>query len=121
MGWTPDGKHILFSSPRTAYSRFAEMFSVLVEGGVEEKLPFPSGYAATFSPDAHSIAYEPINRAFAMWKHYRGGRTSRIWLAQLSDSSIAKVPRINSNDFNPMWAGDHIYFLVISNQRVLST
>ncbi len=118
MGWTPDGKHILFSSPRTAYSRFAEMFSVPVEGGVEEKLPFPSGYSAAFSPDAQSIAYEPINRAFAMWKHYRGGRTSRIWLAQLSDSSVTKVPRTNSNDFNPMWGGDRIYFLSDRNGPV---
>src|SRR5260370_42685216 len=46
-----------------------------------------------------------------MWKKYRGGQTARIWLARLSDSSVTKVPRTNSNDFNPMWAGDRVYFL----------
>ena len=87
------------------------MFTVPAEGGVEEKLPLPTGYEASMSPDGQSIAYEPIGKAFTMWKRYRGGQTSRIWLARLSDSSVAKVPRTNSNDFNPMWAGDHVYFL----------
>jgi len=110
LGWTPDGKRIIFSSPRTAYSRFAEMFTVPVEGGVEERLPLPSGYEASMSPDGQSIAYEPIGRAFTMWKKFRGGQTARIWLARLSDSSVTRVPRTNSNDFNAMWAGDRVYF-----------
>jgi tricorn protease len=111
LGWTPDGKRILFSSPRTSYSRFAEMFTVPVEGGVEEKLPLPTGYEASISPDGQSIAYNPVERAFTMWKNYRGGLTSRIWIARLSDSSVVKVSRVNSNDFNPMWAGDQVYFI----------
>ena len=112
LGWTPDGKQIIFSSTRTSYSRFAEMFTVPADGGVEEKLPFPTGYEASFSADGQSIAYEPIGKAFTIWKRYRGGTTTRIWLARFSDSSIiAKVPRTNSNDFNPMWSGDRVYFL----------
>ena len=111
LGWTPDGKRIIFSSSRNAFSRFAELYTVPAEGGVEEKLPLPTGYQASMSPDGQSIAYEPIGRAFTMWKKYRGGQTTRIWIARLSDSSVTKVPRTNSNDFNPMWAGDRVYFL----------
>ncbi|MBI4908460.1 MAG: PD40 domain-containing protein [Acidobacteria bacterium] len=111
MGWTPDGKRILFSSARQAFSRYAEMYTVPAEGGIEERLPFPSGYEASMSPDGESIAYEPIGKAFVMWKKYRGGTTTRIWLARMSDSTVTKVPRANSNDFNPMWAGDRVYFL----------
>ena len=111
LGWTADGKNIMFSSTRTANSRFTEMFTVPADGGVEEKLPFPCGYEASMSPDGQSLAYEPIGKAFTMWKQYRGGQTSRIWLAKLSDSSVVKVPRTNSNDFNPMWAGDRVFFL----------
>jgi tricorn protease len=118
LGWTPDGKRIIFSSGRTAYSRFAEMFTVPVEGGVEEKLPLPSGYEASMSPDGQSIAYEPAGRPFTMWKKYRGGQTSRIWIAKLSDSSVTKVPRTNSNDFSPMWAGDRVFFLSDRNGAV---
>ena len=118
LGWTPDGKRILFSSSRTAYSRFDEIFTVPAEGGAAEKLPLPGGSAASLSPDAQSVAYEPDARAFLMWKRYRGGRTSRIWIARLSDSAVAKVPRTNSNDFNPMWAGDRVYFLSDRNGPV---
>src|SRR5277367_6268731 len=28
LGWTPDSKRIVFSSPRTSYSRFNQMFTV---------------------------------------------------------------------------------------------
>jgi tricorn protease len=118
LGWTADGKRILFSSPRKAYSGFYEMFSIPAEGGAPEKLPLPSGYEASMSADGQSIAYGPTPRAFTMWKNYRGGMTTRIWLARLSDSSIAKVPRKNSNDFNPLWVGDRIYFLSDRNGPV---
>jgi tricorn protease len=118
LGWMPDGKRIIFSSVRTAYSRFAEMFTVPIGGGVEEKLPFPTGYQASMSADGESIAYEPIGKAFVMWKRYRGGQTARIWLARLSDSTVTKVPRTNSNDFNPMWAADRVYFLSDRNGPV---
>jgi tricorn protease len=118
LGWMPDGKRIVFASPRTAYSRFSEMFTVAADGGVEEKLPLPTGYQASFSPDGQSIAYEPLGRAFTMWKHYRGGQTARIWLARLSDSAVTKLPRGNSNDFNPLWAGDRVYFLSDRNGPV---
>ena len=118
LGWTPDGKRIIFGSSRTAYSRFGEMFTVPAEGGVEEKLPLPTGYEASMSADGQSIAYEPTGKAFLMWKKYRGGQTARIWIARLSDSTITKVPRTNSNDFNPMWSGDRVYFLSDRNGPV---
>ena len=70
------------------------------------------------SPDGQSIAYEPTGKAFLMWKQYRGGQTARIWLARLSDSTVTKVPRTNSNDFNPMWSGDRVYFLSDRNGPV---
>ena len=37
--------------------------------------------------------------------------TTPIWIANLADSVIEKIPRENSNDFCPMWLGDRVYFL----------
>jgi tricorn protease len=54
----------------------------------------------------------------AAWKRYRGGQTRKIWIAQLSDSGVVPIPRENSNDFNPMWVGDKIYFLSDRNGPV---
>jgi tricorn protease len=111
LGWTPDGKRVLFTSNRVAYSRFAELFTIGLEGGLPERLPLPMGAEGAFGPDGQRIAYVPLPRAFATWKRYRGGRTTPIWIATLASSRIEKVPRENSNDFNPMWVDDTIYFL----------
>lgn len=118
MGWTRDGKQILFSSNRNSYSRFTRLFTVSAEGGFPTELPLPIAQDGSFSPDGSQIAYVPLNHAFEIWKRYRGGRASPIWLARLSDSSFAKVPRENSNDFNPMWVDHRVFFLSDRNGRM---
>ncbi len=114
-GWTPDGKQVLFVSGRNSYSgRFARLFTIPLDGVFPTEVPLPMGYEGAYSPDATRLAYMPIPRAFNAWKRYRGGMTAPLWIANLSDSSIEKIPRDNSNDFNPMWAGsvaDKVFFL----------
>jgi tricorn protease len=117
-GWTPDGKRILFRSGRDAYSRFSRLYTVPAEGGFPSEVPLPMAYDGSYSADGASLAYMPIAPAFDMWKRYRGGRTTAIWVAKLSDSSIDKIPRQNSNDFNPMWVGNKVYFLSDRNGPV---
>src|SRR5262249_42903001 len=73
--------------------------------------PLPKDYEGSYSPDGKRIAYVPVRPAFDSWKRYRGGRATPVWLADLSDSHVEKVPRTDSNDFNPMWLGDRIFFL----------
>jgi tricorn protease len=112
LGWTPDGKQILFRSQRNSYSRFSRLFTIPLDGsGLPAELPLPQAEEGSYSPDGARIAYLPVARAFEAWKRYRGGRTTKIWIADLSDSRIEKIPRDNSNDFAPMWIGDKIYFL----------
>jgi tricorn protease len=111
MGWTRDGKQILFTSNRDSYSRFSRLFTVSAEGGLPTELPLPIAQDGSYSLDGNQIAYVPLNHAFEIWKRYRGGRASLIWLARLSDSSITKIPRENSNDFNPIWIDHRVFFL----------
>jgi tricorn protease len=118
LGWTPDGKKVLFSSNRTSYSRFSKLFTVALDGGLEEELPLPMGFEASYSADGAQLAYVPIRRAFYAWKRYRGGTTTPVWIARLSDSRVEKVPRNNSNDFNPMWADGRVWFLSDRNGPV---
>jgi tricorn protease len=111
MGWTPDGKNLLFSSDRVSYSRFTRLFTAPRTGGFPQQLPLPIASEGSYSPDGSRIAYTPLNRAFSMWKHYRGGQASTIWIAKLADSSIEKLPSGGSNDFNPMWVDERVFFL----------
>jgi tricorn protease len=119
VGWTPDGKRILFTSTRSSYYHLNDkLFTVPVEGGFPSELPLPIAEQGSYSPDGTHLAYVPHPQWQEAWKRYRGGQTSPIWIADLKDSSIQKIPRDNSNDFNPMWVGSTIYFLSDRNGPV---
>ncbi|MBZ5605043.1 MAG: PDZ domain-containing protein, partial [Acidobacteriia bacterium] len=111
VGWAPDGKSIVFASGRSSYSNFSRLLTVPAAGGFETQLPFDRAVEGSFSPDGTKIAYVPTDQWQRAWKRYRGGQTKPIWIATVADSSVVKIPRNNSNDFNPMWIGDTIYFL----------
>jgi tricorn protease len=115
ISWTPDGKSVLFRSGRASDSpRYQRFFTIPAAGGFETEVPLPMGHDGAFSPDGSKLAYMPLSPAFAQWKNYRGGTMTKIWLANLSDSSVVEVPRANANDHHPMWPkddADKIYFL----------
>lgn len=109
--WTPDGKNIIFTSAIFSGTDLPRLFSVPLTGGLPDALPLPSGNGAAVSPDGSHIAYDPGIKWQEAWKRYRGGQTSKIWIARTSDSKVVPLPRKNSNDTNPLWIGDSIYFL----------
>ena len=115
VGWASDGKSVLFRSTRNSYSRFNRLFTVSLEGGLPHELPLPTAEFGAFSADGKHIAYVPVdnNRRLSAigWKRYRGGKASRVWIANLNDLGLDQVPRETSNDGNPMWVGGKVYFL----------
>ncbi len=111
QGWTPDGRRILFSSSRDSQADGDQLYTIPVNGTVAERLPLPIAEEGSYSADGSHLAYTPVFQWEAAWKRYHGGQTRKIWIADLSNSSIVRIPRENSNDFNPMWVGDKIYFL----------
>ncbi len=118
-GWTPDGKKIFFTSWGSNFIHFEDqIFTVPVEGGLPTALPLPIAEDASFSPDGTHIAYVPHPKWQDAWKRYHGGQTTPIWIADLKDLSVVKIPRDNSNDHHPMWVGDMVYFLSDRNGPV---
>ncbi|HET6179785.1 MAG TPA: PDZ domain-containing protein [Candidatus Sulfotelmatobacter sp.] len=118
-GWTPDGKKILFNSWGSSFMHFEDqLYSVPVDGGFPTQLPIPIAEDASFSPDGTHVAYVPHPKWQAAWKRYHGGQTTPIWILDLKDSSTVKIPRDNSNDEQPMWVGDTVYFLSDRNGPV---
>ena len=118
-GWTPDGKNVVFNSWANSFMHFEDqLYTVPVEGGLPTQIPLPIAEDASFSPDGTHVAYVPHPKWQLAWKRYHGGQTTPIWIADLKDSSIVKIPRDNSNDDDPMWIGDTIYFLSDRNGPV---
>ena len=115
VGWTPDGKQVLFRSSRNSYSRFNRLFTVSLEDGLPHELPLPMAEFGSYSADGKHIAYVPTdnNRRLAAigWKHYRGGKASHIWITNLSDYNTEQMPHDAANDGTPMWIGGKVYFL----------
>ena len=119
VGWTPDGSRILFRSNRESFSRFTQLYTVPPGGGLPDVLPLPMACTGAYSPDGKHMVYAPLDGGqfapgfnnFVSWKRYRGGEASYLWVVNLADLTTVKVPRKDSNDINPMWIGDKIYFL----------
>ncbi|MEM7708383.1 MAG: PDZ domain-containing protein [Pseudomonadota bacterium] len=113
LGFSGDSSRVLFSSARSVHTRrHRHLYTVAVSGGPATRLPVPTGFLAALSPDGSKIAYTPHRAAHTQWKNYRGGTISRIWIMDLDDYEVVEIPKPEggSNDTDPMWVGDTVYF-----------
>jgi tricorn protease len=118
VGWTRDGKSVLFNSRRDSFADSGQLYTISLDGSLPVVLPLTMAEDGSYSPDGSHIAYQPVFHWEAAWKRYYGGQTLKIWIANLTDSSVVPIPRENSNDFNPMWVGNKVYFLSDRNGPV---
>lgn len=108
-----DGTSILFSSQRNTHTnRLSQLYTISVNGGNVSQLKVPTAFWASYSDDNSMIAYTPNSDAFNQWKHYRGGTITRIWLFDTNSYEVEEIskPDGGSNDSNPQWSGDQVYF-----------
>jgi len=113
LDFSPNGKNVLFHSQRTIHTRrYAELFTISINGGNVTKLDVPNAYWASYAEDGNHIAYTPISDRFTMWKNYRGGTMARIWLFNTNNHKVTEIPKPEggSNDSNPQWINDNVYF-----------
>ncbi|MDQ2901822.1 MAG: protease, partial [Acidobacteriota bacterium] len=109
----------MFTSVHASKSVYPRLFAVRADGvGPAEVLPLPSVDWGSLSSDGSTLAYTPVRKWQAAWKHYRGGQTSQVWLVNMKTLDLEKIPRENSNDSNPVWIGSTVYFLSDRNGSV---
>ncbi|HYM60051.1 MAG TPA: PDZ domain-containing protein, partial [Thermoanaerobaculia bacterium] len=112
LGWTPDGKQIVFNPHRLPWSdRMPRHYAIPAAGGMETPLPMPEGSAGMYSPDGTKFVYTPIEREFRTWKRYRGGRAQDVWIYDLKANTAERITDNPATDNQPLWVGDNsIYF-----------
>jgi tricorn protease len=112
LGWTPDGKHVLFRANRVAQSdRLGRPYLVPVEGGMEQPLPIMESGGASYSADGARLAFTPISNEFRGWKRYRGGQSPDVWIYDLKNNTSEQITNTRAQDMLPVWLGDTIFYL----------
>ncbi len=110
-GWTNDGEQVLFASGReSAPVPYNRLWTIDINGSYPEALPLPMAHRGVYSPGGNRMAYVPFSEANTIWRHYRGGRTTPVWIVDMETLEVEMIPRDNSNDTYPMWIDEKVYF-----------
>lgn len=113
QGWTPDGKSVMFASPRAAWAPSAapRFWMVPMAGGVETSMPMPRAYQGKLSADGNRVAYRMASSWDEERRNYRGGQNKPIWILDLKSFALDSTPFSNSKEMDPVWVNDAVYFL----------
>lgn len=117
VGWTPDGKNVIFRTSSKMYAPLVETFStqelftVPATGGMPLKIAVPRGSFASMSADGHTLAYVPTSNEWMNWFRYQAGEADSIWLADLNAHTFKQITNSPGVDTQPVWVGKTIYFV----------
>ncbi len=111
MGWTPDGKYVIFRSRMKSFNSFVgQLYKVSINGGMPQPLPLATGGFCSFSPDGKKLAFNEVFREFRTWKYYRGGMADDVRIYDFEKETVTKITNSPAQDIFPMWSGNNIYF-----------
>ncbi|WP_461174622.1 PDZ domain-containing protein [Arthrobacter sp. Z1-9] len=115
-GFTAKGSVVVTSAFRQAESRHTHAYSVPLEGGWAEELPFGPVESVAFGPEVGDerpvVVASVLSREPAWWKRYRGGTAGKLWLDNDGNGEFERLlPDLDGNLADPMWVDGRIAFL----------
>jgi tricorn protease len=111
MGWTNDGKSIVFRSQRDSWTLpQSRLYTISVTGGAATPLPMPEAGSGDFSADGAKMVYSPRSRDFRTEKRYGGGQANTLYIYDLNTADAKKISEGVRVSRDAMWIGDKIYY-----------
>jgi len=113
IGWTPDGKDVVFLSRRHSWNpQMFQAYEVPVGGGLPREIKLPWTGPLSFNASGDEVAYNQLfrnSRAFHR-KHYYGGQAQNIWIYNFKKHASRQITHWKGSDTYPMWHGNTLYF-----------
>jgi tricorn protease len=110
VGWTPDGKSVIYASTAACPPREIWLWRVPLDGGLPQQYPYGLAQHISFGQGGAVILGRHTGDP-AMWKRYRGGTAGVFWIDRTGDGTFARFKPTDGNLTAPMWIGERIYFV----------
>lgn len=115
-GFTAGGSVVLTSAFRQAESRHTHAYSVPLEGGWAQELPYGPVESVAFGPEVGDerpvVLASVLSREPAWWKRYRGGTAGKLWIDRDGNGEFERLlPDVDGNLTDPLWVDGRIAFL----------
>ncbi len=113
LGWTPDGKDVVFLSRRNSFNpQVMHAYEVPVGGGLPTRVDLPWTGPLSFNAAGTEVAYNKLSRVLREFhrKHYYAGQAQDIWTYDFKTGVSHQITHWKGADVWPMWDGDMLYF-----------
>ncbi len=115
-GFTAAGAVVVTSAFRQAESRHTHAYSVPLEGGWAQELPYGPVESVAYGPEVGDerpvVLASVLSREPAWWKRYRGGTAGKLWIDRDGNGEFERLlPDLDGNLTDPLWVDGRIAFL----------
>lgn len=117
LGWTPDGREILFRSQRESPLNRFELHRVSVDGGAAVREPLGECTLASIDPVSGRMAFNRWSNESWNWRGYRGGTAPDVWIASPDRRTFTRLTTTDANELFPVWSDGRIVYVSDANGR----
>jgi len=113
IGWTPDGKDVVFLSRRHSWNpQMFQAYKVPLGGGLPRAIDLPWTGPLSFDASGDEVAYNQLFRNGREFhrKQYYGGQAQNIWIYDFKKHASRQITHWKGSDTYPMWRGKTLYF-----------